>query len=225
MATSTDKLHNATAIDSLAISSLLTPNERLDNALANSAKNGLPRITISPLQGQYLAIQAQLIGAKRILEVGTLGGYSSIWFASTGAKVTSLEINPKHRDVAVENCKGLDVEVILGDAGEILPKLQSEGQIFDMMFIDADWERQAAYFEWGTKLVRKGGCIYVDNVIRELLEEGAPALSGQKESLLTHVKKLKDSGVKVTASVISTISGHKGNSEEMMDGFLIAVVE
>lgn len=78
------------------------------------------------------------------------------WFASTGAKVTSLEINPKHRDVAVENCKGLDVEVILGDAGEILPKLQSEGQIFDMMFIDADWERQAAYFEWGTKLVRKG---------------------------------------------------------------------
>ncbi|KAH8682867.1 S-adenosyl-L-methionine-dependent methyltransferase [Tricladium varicosporioides] len=225
MTTSQDKLHNATSIDALAISSLLTPNERLENALANSARNGLPRITISPLQGQYLAIQAQLIGAKNILEVGTLGGYSSIWFASTGAKVTSLEINPKHRDVAVENCKGLDVEIILGDASKILPGLQEKGEVYDMMFIDADWERQAAYFEWGAKLVRKGGCIYVDNVIRELLDEGAPVLSGQKDSLLTHVKKLKENGVKVRATTISTISGHKGNSEEMMDGFLVAIVE
>jgi predicted O-methyltransferase YrrM len=78
-----------------------------------------------------------------VLEVGTLGGYSTIWFASTGASVTTIEINPKHRDVALENTKGLkDVEIILGAALDVLPKFLEEGKKFDFVFIDAAWEEQ-----------------------------------------------------------------------------------
>jgi predicted O-methyltransferase YrrM len=134
----TGYLRKAGKIDAQAQSSLLKPNPQLDHALSNSTANGLPPITISALQGQYLAIQCQLIGAKSVLEIGTLGGYSTIWFASTGAKVTSIEINPKHRSVALENTKGHDVEIILGAALDVLPKLAREGRKFDLVFIDAD---------------------------------------------------------------------------------------
>ena len=216
---STDKLHQADKIGSQARASLLRPSAQLDRALSNSKSHGLPPITISALQGQYLAIQCQLINAKSVLEIGTLGGYSSIWFASTGAKVTSIEINPKHRDVALENTKGLDVEIILGAALEVLPKLAAKGRKFDFIFIDADWGEQWDYFQWAIKLTRVNGCIYVDNVVRELLE--SETLGKHDESLVTKVGK-ED---KVTATLISTVSEHKGNSQEMFDGFLLAVVK
>ena len=218
MSSSTDKLHFAGKIDAHAHSSLLRPDPRLDHALSNSAANGLPSITISPLQGQFLAIQCQLINAKSVLEIGTLGGYSTIWFARTGAKVTSLEINPKHREVALENTKGLDVEIILGAALDVLPKLEKDGRKFDFIFIDAAWEEQWEYFQWAVKLARKGGCLYVDNVVRQLLESENV---GEGESLLTKVGREE----RVTATLMSTISSHKGNAEEMMDGFLLAVVK
>ena len=80
------------------------------------------------------------MGAKLVLEIGTLGGYSAICFAQAGAKVTSMEINPTHRDVALENVDGLDVEIILGAALDVLPKLAEEGRQFDMVFIDADFD-------------------------------------------------------------------------------------
>lgn len=214
---SSDKLSQAIKIDTQAQKSLLVPNPQLDHALSNSTANGLPPITISALQGQYLAIQCRLINAKSVLEIGTLGGYSTIWFASTGAKVTSIEIDPKHRDVATENTKGLDVEIILGAALDVLPKLAEEGRKFDFVFIDAAWEEQWDYFQWATKLTRGNGCIYVDNVVRELLESETM----EKESLLTKVGREKN----VTATLVSTISGHKGKSEEMFDGFLLAVVK
>lgn len=219
MSTSTDKLHRAGKIDALAGSSLLKPDPRLDHAIANSDANGLPPISVSALQGQYLAIQAQLIGAKNVLEIGTLGGYSTIWFARTGAKVTSLEINPKHRDVALENTKGFDVEIILGDALEALPKLAEEGRKFDLVFIDADWTQQWDYFEWAVKLTRERGCIYVDNVVRELLS--SETFEEGRESLVTKVGRES----RVDATLISTVSSHKGKSEEMFDGFLLAVVK
>jgi predicted O-methyltransferase YrrM len=200
-----DKLHQASKIDAQARTSLLKHEpqlaQQLDHALANSAAKGLPPITINALQGQYLAIQCQLINAKSVLEVGTLGGYSTIWFASTGAKVTSIEINPKHRDVALENTKGLDVEIILGAALD-----------------DAAWEEQFEYFQWAVKLARANGCIYVDNVVRELLEHENV---GENESLVTKVGRQEG----VTATLISTISSHKGKAEEMFDGFLLAVVK
>ncbi|TVY89233.1 Caffeoyl-CoA O-methyltransferase, partial [Lachnellula willkommii] len=137
---SSNRLHQAEKIDTQARNSLLKPNAQLDHALSNSEANGLPAITISALQGQYLAIQCKLINAKSVLEIGTLGGYSTIWFASTGAKVTSIEIDAKHRDVALENTKGLDVDIILGAALDVLPRLAAQGRKFDFVFIDAAWQ-------------------------------------------------------------------------------------
>ncbi|KAE8454119.1 hypothetical protein EG329_005043 [Mollisiaceae sp. DMI_Dod_QoI] len=212
-------LHRATEIDSLATSALLTPNPLLTQALENSTSNNLPPITISPLQGQYLSIQCQLLGAKSILEIGTLGGYSTIWFASTGAHVTSIEINPAHHAVALSNTASLpNVELLLGDALEVLPQLVSQGKVFDFVFIDASWEEQGGYFDWAVKLTREGGAVYVDNVVREMLEQGD---LGEKEGLVTRVGGMEG----VRAALVSTVSGHKGKEEEMMDGFLLAVVE
>ena len=213
----TGHLRKAGKIDAQAQSSLLKPNPQLDHALSNSIANGLPPITISALQGQYLAIQCQLIGAKSVLEIGTLGGYSTIWFASTGARVTSIEINTKHRSVALENTKGLDVEIILGAALDVLPKLAREGRKFDLVFIDADWEEQWEYFQWAVKLTRLNGCIYVDNVVRELLEHENV---GESESLVTKVGREES----VTATLVSTVSSHKTKVDEMFDGFMLAVV-
>jgi predicted O-methyltransferase YrrM len=211
-------LHQASKIDAQAHASLLKPNALLDHALSNSAANGLPPITISALQGQYLAIQCQLINAKSVLEIGTLGGYSTIWFASTGAKVTSIEIDPKHRDVALENTKGLDVEIILGAALDVLPKLAAEAKKFDFIFIDAAWEEQWEYFQWAIKLARVNGCIYVDNVVRMMLESENV---GKGESLVTKVGREE----KVTATLVSTVSSQKTKVDEMFDGFLLAVVK
>lgn len=213
-----EKFQQISQIDEEARNSLLKRDEQLESALANSAANGLPAITISPLQGQFLAIQCQLINAKSVLEIGTLGGYSTIWFAQTGAKVTSIEINPKHRDVALENTKGLDVEIMLGAALDVMPKLVEEGRKFDLIFVDASWEEQFEYFQWAVKLARENGCIYVDNVVREIMESQQ---EGKKESLLTKVGSLKN----VTTTLVSTVSGHKGKPEEMIDGFLLAVVK
>ena len=217
MSTSSDKLDLVSNIEAQARKHLLTPNSKLDHALANSAANNLPAITVSPLQGQYLAIQCRLMNAKSVLEIGTLGGYSTIWFASTGAKVTSIEIDPHHRDVAVENTKGLDVEVILGAALDVLPNLVKEGKKFDFVFIDAAWEEQFEYFSWAVKLVRGNGCVYVDNVVRMMLESEGEE---EGESLVAKVGKMEG----VSATLVSTASGHKGKAEEMFDGFLLAVV-
>lgn len=215
---SNDRVRFAAKIDSLAKQSLLKPDRQLDNAVSNSRRNGLPEISVSALQGQFLAIQCQLINAKSVLEIGTLGGYSTIWFARTGAKVTSIEINPKHREVALENVKGLDVEIILGAALDVLPKLAEEGRQFDLIFIDADWGEQWEYFQWAVKLTRPNGCIYVDNVVREIL--GSDQLD-ERESLVTKVGKEE----RVQATLVSTISSHKARPEDMFDGFLLAVVK
>jgi predicted O-methyltransferase YrrM len=209
----------AADIDNLAKTVLLPPNARLDAAVANSRKHGLPEITVSNLQGQYLAIQAQLIGATNVLEIGTLGGYSAIWFAEAGARVTSIEINPKHRDVALENTKGLDVDVILGAALDVLPKLLKQGRTFDLVFIDADWGEQWDYFDYAVKLLRPKGCIYVDNVVRELLE--SDAVDGRKESLVTKVGRDE----RVSATLIPTVATHKNKMEQVFDGFLLAIVK
>ena len=218
----------AQRIDALAHASLLPASTNLasslDHALSNSAAKGLPPITISPLQGQYLAIQTQLISAKNILEIGTLGGYSTIWFASTGAKVTSLEINPKHRDVALENVKHAgfadQVDVILGPALETLPTIDEK---FDLVFIDADWGEQFEYFAHAVKLVRPNGCIYVDNVVREVLEgdDAQAYVSEKKETLFQKVAKVEG----VQATLVSVVSSHKANEGETFDGFLLAIVK
>lgn len=201
---------------------ILKPNKRLDDAVANCEKNNIPSIAVSPLQGQFLSILCKLVQAKSVLEVGTLGGYSTIWFAESvpGVKVTSLEFNPKHRDVALENVKGLDnVDIILGKALDILPKLADEGRVFDFVFIDADWDGQQQYFDWAVKMTRKGGAIYVDNVVRQLTESEEGDTAGW--ALVEHIK----ADERVDATIIPTFSTHKEAIDELVDGFVLAMVK
>ena len=120
--------------------------------------------------------------------------------------------------MALENTKGLDVEIILGAALDVLPKLAAEGRKFDFVFIDGAWEEQWEYFQWAVKLASVNGCIYVDNVVGEMLESENV---GKGESLMTKVGREE----KVSATLVSTISSYKGISEEIFDGFLLAVVK
>lgn len=144
----------------------------LEHALKASDDNGLPEIQISANQGKLLYLLAKLIGAKRILEIGTLGGYSTISLARAlpeGGKVVTLEYEPKHAEVASQNLAhaGLAdrVQVVVGAALETLPSIESEGP-FDMVFIDADKNNYPGYLEWALKLTRPGGLILADNIVR-----------------------------------------------------------
>lgn len=201
---------------------LVQSTDRLGAAMKNADKNGLPPIAINAAQGQYLSILNQMLGSKHILEVGTLGGYSTIWFATSvpGVHVTSIEFNPKHRDVALENVKGMgNVDIRLGKALDVLPKLAEEGKVFDFVFIDADWDEQKDYFDWAVKMTRSKGVIYVDNAVRQLTEseEGDP----RGWALIDHVSKDK----RVDASLIPTLNTQKKTLSEVADGFVIAIVK
>lgn len=211
-----------------------TSHDALKHALSNSAKNGLPPISVSPSQGKFLKIQCQLQNAKNILEIGTLGGYSTIWFATAGGDVhvTSIEISPKHRDVALENIRyaGLSkqVDVILGAALDVLPNLAREIEErtrdkFDFVFIDADWGEQWDYFDWAVKMMGKGSCIYVDNVVKQLLESGVPNADADKDSEpVRGMKELVERvgrDTRVDAVVMQTVGA------KSYDGFLMAVVK
>ncbi len=162
----------APRIDEQAKSALLRSNTKLEAALANSAARGLPPISVLPLSGQHLSILAKIMGAKSVLEIGTLGGYSAICFAEAGAKVTSIEINPKHREAALENVRGMDVEILLGAALDVLPKLAEDGRQFDMVFIDADFDNQWEHFDWAVRLTRPNGCVFLDDVVVTLFKNG-----------------------------------------------------
>jgi predicted O-methyltransferase YrrM len=140
-------------------------------ALADSDAAGLPKIAVSPQQGKFLSLLAAATGARRILEIGTLGGFSTIWLgrgAGPEGHVTTLEYEPKHAEVARANLDraGLSdrVEVLVGAALDTLPSVTGP---FDLVFIDADKENNPGYLEWAIKLTRPGSMILVDNVIRE----------------------------------------------------------
>ncbi|KAK2593313.1 hypothetical protein QQS21_008995 [Conoideocrella luteorostrata] len=209
-------------MEGIAQQRLIHPDPDFDKTISNSKAKGLPDIAVNPVQGQYLSILCQLINAKRVLEIGTLGGYSTMWFAKAGAQVTSIEISEKHRDVALENlhAAGLDANIVLGAALDVLPKLAEAGGQFDLVFIDADWGEQWEYFDWAAKMVRKGGAIYVDNVVQTMMEDGEAFSAGDK-SLVARVGA--DSRVKAT--MVPTISAYKTTSgDPWVDGFLLAIV-
>lgn len=202
----------------------------LTSALTNSTAKGLPRIAISPAQGQQLSLLCQALNATRVLEIGTLGGYSTLWFAtaSPSIRVTSIEIDAHHAEVARENIRAAgeevneQVEILLGKAGDVLPRLVGEGAVFDMVFIDANWESQAAYFDWAVKLTRKGGMVYVDNAVRQItetLDEG-----GREAEAMALVEAVgKDE--RVQGTLIPTLNTHKESLEGgIADGYLMAVV-
>ncbi|MDZ4765082.1 MAG: O-methyltransferase [Chloroflexota bacterium] len=164
-----------TAVDQYLNDQLIPTDPVLDAALKASADAGLPTIQVAANQGKLLSILAQSIGARSILEIGTLGAYSTIWLGRAlppdGTLVT-LEYEPKHADVARANLAraGLSaqVEVRVGAALDTLPLLERDARApFDLVFIDADKVNTTPYFEWALKLTRRGGLIIVDNVVRD----------------------------------------------------------
>lgn len=154
---------------------LLTPDNALDAALEANKQAGLPAIDVTPLQGRFLALMVQICGARRVLELGTLGGYSTIWLARAlpeGGKIISLELDPKHAEVARSNLARagvLDrVDLRVGPALEALAALKSEDpEPFDLIFIDADKANYPGYLEWSLRLSRPGTVIIADNVVRD----------------------------------------------------------
>jgi len=163
-----------TAVDRYFTDRLLPNDPVLDEALRASAAAGLPAIQVSPAQGKLLEVLVRIQGARRILELGTLGGYSTIWLARAlpaGGRLVSLEAEPKHAEVARANLAraGLAeiVEIRLGRAVDTLPRLAAEGRgPFDLIFIDADKPGYPDYFTWALKLARRGSVIIADNVVR-----------------------------------------------------------
>ena len=204
---------------------LVQPDAALDGALQSSAAAGLPAISVSPPQGKLLMLLAMLQGARNILEIGTLGGYSTIWLARAlppGGRLITLEADAKHAEVARENIEraGLDgvVELRLGPALETLPRLAAENRgPFDFIFIDADKPSIPDYFTWSLKLVRRGSVIIVDNVIRS----GAVIDAANGDANVQGVRRFNDmlaAEPRVSATVIQTVGG-KG-----YDGFALALV-
>ena len=215
-----------TAVDNY-ISSLVVPSDSaLDATIEASAKAELPAIAVTPNQGKLLHILARLVKAKKILEIGTLGGYSTIWLARAlppRGRLYTLEINPKHAEVALKNVKraklGNMVELRLGPAIDSLKKLAKEkAGPFDLTFIDADKVSIPDYFTWSLKLSRSGSLIVVDNVVRK----GAVIDAASKDADVQGVRRLNEMLAKekrVTATTIQTV-GSKG-----YDGITIVMVK
>ena len=163
------------AVDEYLTDRLVEDDPALAAALKDSAKAGLPPINVSPNQGKFLMLLAQAIGARRILEIGTLGGYSAIWLARAlpaDGRLLSLEADPAYAELARANLAraGLaeKVEVRVGRAQDTLPELIAEGAApFDLIFIDADKPSSPDYYQWSVELARRGSLIVVDNVVRE----------------------------------------------------------
>ena len=204
---------------------LLPPDAVLDQTLSVCAAAGLPAINVSPNQGKFLHLLAQLQRARSILEVGTLGGYSTIWLARAlpqGGKLVTLESEPAHAEVARQNIvlAGLAevVTIRVGLALDTLPLLAAENQgPFDLIFIDADKPNYPRYFEWALKLSRLGSLIIVDNVVRKggVLDTTTedPSLQGVRQ-----LNELIGAESRVSATSIQTVST-KG-----YDGFTLAIV-
>ena len=213
-----------TAVDRYFGDLLVSADPALDEALADSAAAGLPAINVSPVQGKMLHVLARAIGARNVLEIGTLGGYSTIWLAralSEGGRVITLEADPRHAQVARASIAraGLDdrVEVQLGMALDLLPRLAERAEPFDFVFIDADKPNNAAYFDWALKLSRAGAIIVVDNVVRGGEVIAAASDSPTVQGVHRFLERLA-AEPRVSATAIQTVGG-KG-----YDGFVIALV-
>ena len=214
-----------TAVDDYLAPRLAPHDAALDAALAASHEADLPEIAVSPNQGKLLHVLARTVGAKRILEVGTLGGYSTIWLARTlpaGGRVVTLEHNPKHAEVAESNLARAGVSELIdlrvGKAIDTLPKLHEEGAgPFDFVFIDADKPSIPDYFEWALKLTRPGSLIVVDNVVRR----GKLADPDCEDEAVLGCRRLVErleGETRVSATVVQTV-GAKGH-----DGIVLATV-
>jgi len=202
---------------------LIPKDEEFGEIVANNKASGLRDIAVSSAQGKFLNLLARSIGAKKILEVGTLGGYSTAWFARAvpeGGTVTTLEIDPHCVRVATENLTtaGLihKVNIILGPAAETIETLSPTPTPFDLVFIDADKEGNATYFKHAKRLVRKGGVIIVDNVVQGG-KVADPENRGTRVQGARALLEVIKGDSEVSATTISTV-GEKG-----YDGFVFAL--
>jgi len=204
---------------------LLGSDPVLEAALRASEEAGLPAIQVSPLQGRMLQLLVQLHGATRVLEVGTLGGYSAIWLARglpPEGRLVTLELEPLHAQVARANLSRAGfadrAEVLVGPADASLARLADEGRgPFDLVFIDADKPGYTSYFEWALKLSRPGTAIVADNVVRK----GAVAEPDHPDERVQGIRRFAErvaAEKRVVATAIQTV-GSKG-----YDGFLLARV-
>jgi len=214
------------AVDDYLSETLARPDTVLEAALGDSEAAGLPAISVSPPQGKFLQLLARIQGARNILEIGTLGGYSAIWLARAlppgGGRLVTLEVDANHAKVARANLAraGLAnvVQVRLGRAIDTLPELEREGAgPFDFIFIDADKPSNPEYFAWALKLSRRGTVIVVDNVVRK----GAVADAASADAAVQGVRRLNQlmaGEPRVSATALQTVGG-KG-----YDGFALALV-
>ena len=212
-------------VDEFLAENLIDDDPALTAARADSLAAGLPPIDVTPLIGKFMHLLARMTGARRVLEVGTLGGHSTIWLARgipRDGHVVTLELLQKHADVARANLERAgvsgQVEIIVGRAIDTLPRLAEEGvEPFDLVFIDADKESSADYVDWAIRLGRPGTVIVFDNVVRagEIVEPGTddPMAVGSRRAL-----EFLGSDPRVDATALQTV-GAKG-----WDGMAVAVV-
>lgn len=223
MANETNELW--TSVDRYVNETVARNDEVLEAAMKANAAAGLPNIDVTPSQGKLLHVLALASGAKRVLEIGTLGGYSTIWLARAlgrGGRVVTLEFEPKHAEVARKNLKragvAKKVEIRVGAAADSLARLHEEGvKVFDLIFIDADKQNNAVYLDWALKLAKRGTVIVVDNVVRE----GALADAGSSDPAIVGTRAMFErmgSEPRLVATAVQTV-GSKG-----YDGFAIGVV-
>jgi deazaflavin-dependent oxidoreductase (nitroreductase family) len=234
LSTRSSPQHRWTAVDDYIAEHLLPADAALDAAVADSAAAGLPPISVTPNQGKLLQLLARMQGARSILELGTLGGYSTIWLAralAPGGRLVTLEAEPRYAALARANIARAGfaelVELRVGPALQTLPELHAEGAgPFDLIFIDADKQNNPGYFEWSLRLSRPGTLIVVDNVIRDgaILDPdaddptvGNDGIRGVRRFFELVAAEVENGSVSATA--IQTV-GAKG-----YDGFALLLVE
>lgn len=215
-----------TEVDNYICKLLVPEDAALDAALRDSAAAGLPTIHVSPSHGKMLHLLAKAIGARRILEIGTLGGYSSIWLGRAlpaGGKLITLEAAARHAEVACANIAraglGNVVEVRLGKALDSLAKIAEEHSApFDLIFIDADKPSYPDYLAWALQLSRKGTLLIADNVVRE----GQVADPNCQDAMVKGVQRFNEllaAEPRVSATIVQTVGAKE------YDGFAMAVID
>jgi predicted O-methyltransferase YrrM len=211
-------------VDTMFTQLLHTEDDALVAARESAVAAGMPAIEVSAQHGKLLSLWARVSGARRVLEIGTLAGYSTINLARAvgeDGSVVSLEFDPRHAEVARTNLQRAGVadrvEVIVGAALDTLPRLAERGDVFDLTFIDADKENNVAYVEWAVTLGRPGSIIVVDNVTRfgRVL---APAADDLQARAVRDMLEMMGNHPRLDTAAIQTV-GTKG-----WDGFAVAVL-
>jgi len=223
------------SVSKYILNTLHEPDDDLDFTTKNSEKEGLPPIAVTETQGKFLYLLAKIKGATNVLEIGTLGGYSAIWFAKAveplGGTVTSLEISRHHAEVARKNITNAGfssvIDVIIGPASDTLEKIlesrTKSSEAYDFIFIDANKEALPEYFEYVLKLSKKGTVIVLDNVVRQgrilTKEEGGDG-SGESEGVretFDLIAKYQEDG-RCEGTVLQTVN------EKSWDGMAVILV-